>query len=1049
VFNNSAPDQVAYHVRSLDSHGSEILTVPASLMKRPVGWQALKIAEDEDDSDETLTEIVARNKQLDLARLHSVRPSESLTVIPPDLASSESLLFITVTRPAVIALHSVTDKRGDRFNIAPHREAVVIECPTGGDFVDNGGKLILAPGKKTPAPEKRCIGVEEVVKFQARGVAPLKVAWKRSRNGIQVASGVVEGIDDETIEDAEGFRRERVSKTHTVPLRVQHDREGDVQITLTSVVDALGNTYVPSGSSSSLQFKVLPKSSASLVCPRPIQLLINGKTKLPLLVAGAEDPVDVSYTFTSSTGKVSKHKVKAANGETSIEVSQPGTFTLQDVHGLCPGNVLEPASCSVQIVPPPRAEISVTTLHECALDVGVTVNFEFSGSPPFNVDWTEQRKGGPLETRSQRFKERTGQIELRPDKEGEYVYQFTMLDDARYQNIPLNRQIKQVVHPPASVDIVGSTRALYACSGDEVEIGLQTTGKDPLKLMYRRSWAEHSEDITVPVRSGKQMLTVPVPDELKAGTGASGKLVITLVHVEDANGCVKRLPSRIVEVDIDRQRPTARFARTESVVLKDGANVDVPLRLTGRGPWEITYALDGVNQKAIRMRDSSAALRFANKGSYKIVSVVDANCPGDADDGVYSIDFKPRPTASLVESATIKRAGKVYRHVGMCAGDEDAAGVQFTGASPFDIAFKYGRETLSREHTLKSAQSVGILHLPSDPGLHKYQFKHVKDANYERTTVDFSLEVPVHARPAARFSRPNTLTLCRDSQLDTDAKIRLTGSAPFKLRLGLRAPASAEVQPHEIIVASNEWALTLPHEVLSDVGRYEVSILSVADSSGCDFVFEDDAMLSTTVEVVETARVVPVSHDEDLCVGDTLDFLLQGKAPWVVEYEWDRKRYTVTSSAARFSRVAENKGLFAIRSVALKDRAGNAQVSIAVCLASFSADTFSASAPYPLNAGSTPSPRSVSTRGWTSCARATSRPSSPSTSRAPRHSPSRTRAANTSTAARASWRRRWSRTSGRTATASRRRRPATMPSRASRTSSADTRRSTSARMCET
>jgi len=36
--------------------------------------------------------------------------------------------------------------------------------------------------------------------------------------------------------------------------------------------------------------------------------------------------------------------------------------------------------------------------------------------------------------------------------------------------------------------------------------------------------------------------------------------------------------------------------------------------------------------------------------------------------------------------------------------------------------------------------------------------------------------------------------------------------------------------------------------------------------------------------VVESARIVPVSQNKDLCVGDTLDFLLQGKAPWTIEY---------------------------------------------------------------------------------------------------------------------------------------------------------------------
>jgi nucleoporin POM152 len=102
------------------------------------------------------------------------------------------------------------------------------------------------------------------------------------------------------------------------------------------------------------------------------------------------------------------------------------------------------------------------------------------------------------------------------------------------------------------------------------------------------------------------------------------------------------------------------------------------------------------------------------------------------------------------------------------------------------------------------------------------------------------------------------------------------------------------------------------------------------DASGCGYAFEDAAVLSTPVDVVETARVVPISHDVDVCVGDTLDFLLQGTAPWIVEYKWDKRTYAVTSSAARFSRSADAPGTFAITSIALKDRSGAPQCTRAV-----------------------------------------------------------------------------------------------------------------------
>lgn len=181
-----------------------------------------------------------------------------------------------------------------------------------------------------------------------------------------------------------------------------------------------------------------------------------------------------------------------------------------------------------------------------------------------------------------------------------------------------------------------------------------------------------------------------------------------------------------------------------------------------------------------------------------------------------------------------------------------------------------------------------------------------------------SIEHDVHSRPSASFVKGNTRPLCLDSSLKGEAKIRLEGKAPFVVNLAIRKPASSKVISESITVHSNEWTLDLPYTV-TDIGRHEIIIASIRDSSGCDQIIHETDKLSTTIEVVESARIVPVSQVTDLCVGDTLDFLLQGKAPWSIEYEWLGKKHTVTSSASRFSRFAEAKGTFAVKSVALKD----------------------------------------------------------------------------------------------------------------------------------
>ncbi|GMK59892.1 hypothetical protein CspeluHIS016_0901090 [Cutaneotrichosporon spelunceum] len=935
VFNNSAPYQVSYNLRSLETQELTVESVLADKMVVPPGWHSIRLEgeEDEEADAHNLQKMVRRNKILELERYHSVRPSEALSVIPPDLTASETLLFLVVRKPSVITLGRVVDRRGDQFNLTPHREAVVIECPSGGEFVldeSKGGKLV--PYKPKPKPLARCIGEEEVVMFSARGVAPLKALWKQWINDVPVNQGAVEGIEDtETISEAEKghFRSDKVSKSHVVPLRVEHKRAGKHRVSLTSVVDALGNTYTPSTNASTVEFEVLNRRSVSFDCPRPIQLLVDGTASLPIKADGPiEHPIEVSYRFTAPNGDQEVKSIKVDSGNSDIVVDKPGSFALLDVSGTCPGTILEPAKCSVQLVQQPTVDINIVTIHECAVDVGVSVTFEFTGSPPFTVHWTEKRKGEKPTEKRNVFSSPVGQLDLRPDREGKYTYTFDSLSDSRYNKIALNRPpITQVVHPPASVEILSNRRLKYwACSPDEVNIDLAIKGNDPLKLTYRASWEGNMHNMTVPVKSGNQRLTVPVPQKLNSNSGNVGTMTVTLVSIEDAKGCIKRLPSHQVDIDIDRQLPTAQFSRPQQVTVKEGEKVEVPLRLTGNGPWKVTYTLDGKEQKPMAVRSSNSPLTFMDKGTYQLVKIEDAHCAGVADTALFSIAHKPHPTASLTGSGLLTRDGTVFKHKGFCADESDAVAVAFTGASPFVLSYQYKFDGHSvKDRTLNSAQDMGVLHLDTAPGHHMYEFNTVSDSNYHKTPVRFSLEHDVHSRPSATFAKQNTKSLCRDAALLTDARIKLTGKAPFLLHLGVRRPASAEVHPYKVEVRGTEWKVELPEVTLGDVGRYEVALMEMSDASGCGYAFEDTAVLSTAVDVVETARVVPISHDVDVCVGDTLDFLLQGTAPWIVEYAWDKRTYAVTSSAARFSRSADVSGTFSITSIALKDRAGNPQ----------------------------------------------------------------------------------------------------------------------------
>jgi nucleoporin POM152 len=308
-----------------------------------------------------------------MVKMPSVKPADSLAIVPQQLASSQSILFLTIDRPSLVTLKSVVDKRGDRFHIAPHKEAIIIECPTGGHFVEDDkhkGIMVKKVDKVQPA-EHRCVGDEEVAQFQARGVGSLKVGWTKSTGKEPKTSGVIEGIEEdiESVDTLGLVRRDKVSKTHTVPLRLVHDKPGIYTVALTSVTDSMHNTYSPSGHSAQKVYNIMARTTVNLYCPSPLQLLVNKTVGIPMVVGGntaidSKSPREITYTHRSQEGSTSTRTLTLAKKNEIITVSEPGVYTLQDLSGECSGGVIEPSSCRVQLISPPAVDMSVTTLNE-------------------------------------------------------------------------------------------------------------------------------------------------------------------------------------------------------------------------------------------------------------------------------------------------------------------------------------------------------------------------------------------------------------------------------------------------------------------------------------------------------------------------------------------------------------------------------------------------------------------------------------------------------------------------------------------------------------
>lgn len=392
---------------------------------------------DDEPEFDPMSALISRNE--DLSKLPSIKPQDSLIMVPKKLATSENMLFIKMDRPGMIQLKSVSDKRGDRFHISPHKEAIIIECPVGGELhTENKDAKDTNKGNGV---QTRCLGDEEVVNFRVRGVGSLKVAWKKHASHTsghghghnthnQDEQGIIEGVEDTSIVSGEnelGFMRlDKIAKTHLVPLRIKHNQPGHFTYSITSITDSLHNSYHPSSSSDyQYQFNVYGRPTSKFECSSPIQL-IQGKTaSLAFSVNNhgpLSDDIKVIYGFSHLDGSNGTNTLITQKKQETLLVNEPGTYSLLAVGGHCDGTILEPSSCKVDLIPPPTLEMRVTTLHECAMDVGVTAAFDFAGTPPFLLEYTERRNGGRAVQRREKFDRLHGEVVLLPDQEGEYTY---------------------------------------------------------------------------------------------------------------------------------------------------------------------------------------------------------------------------------------------------------------------------------------------------------------------------------------------------------------------------------------------------------------------------------------------------------------------------------------------------------------------------------------------------------------------------------------------------------------------------------------------------
>lgn len=180
----------------------------------------------------------------------------------------------------------------------------------------------------------------------------------------------------------------------------------------------------------------------------------------------------------------------------------------------------------------------------------------------------------------------------------------------------------------------------------------------------------------------------------------------------------------------------------------------------------------------------------------------------------------------------------------------------------------------------------------ADPGTHTYALQHLADATYNtgiqlntHRTRGLRLEQNVLIRPAARFKSAARISRCLNTDLNLSnepgAVLSLIGTPPFTLSIAVRNLAEGETHHAQIVTNDYEWPVKIPDYMFRTIGPHVVAIERVRDASKCAELGSASER-SLWIDVAETAAIIPLERRVDYCVGDVLNFQLEGTAPWQV-----------------------------------------------------------------------------------------------------------------------------------------------------------------------
>ena len=392
--------------------------------------------------------------------------------------------------------------------------------------------------------------------------------------------------------------------------------------------------------------------------------------------------------------------------------------------------------------------------------------------------------------------------------------------------------------------------ATMSGGGDYCE-GADPTGVDvQIDLTGEGPWL-----VRIDVDGDERNIIAPTTPHIISNVGEGH---FTMISVQDAN-CIGTVSGEAFVNEIPA--PTATISGGGDYCAgTTPTGVNVTIDLTGTAPWNLVYAIDGVDQPAVTgIATSPYTIANATAGEYTLTSVSDASCDGTVS-GLATVVENPLPTAEI-------SGGGSY-----CAG-VDPTGIDLTvtltGSSPWTIV--YAIDGVDQPAVTGIATSPYTI---ANATAGEYTLTLVEDATGCSGIVIGSAEVVENPLPTAEISGGGNYC-AGTSPTGVDVTIDLTGEGPWTVVYaldGLSQPALIDI-------------LTSPY-ILVDATAGDYTLVSVVDANCTGTV-------SGLTQVVENPLpTAEISGGGSYCAGVDptgidLTVTLTGSLPWTIVYAID------------------------------------------------------------------------------------------------------------------------------------------------------------------